>query len=212
MNNLQQSKIPLDQYLFVLGMNDALNKKPMRLNPEQMQRGQDWVFVQQVLYNEKVGKENLKKGKAFLDANKRSPVVHSTASGLQYKVITDGLNNRKPSLNDTVLVHYRITRLDGEELTSTQKNPDPSEVAVAGLMKGWQEAMLLMTEGAAWRLFIPPHLAYGEGGAPEGKVQQNETLILEVKLVGIKPPSSAKAKAKELTAGPGGDIKPSSRW
>lgn len=212
MNNLQQSKIPLDQDLFVLGMNDALHKNPLSLNAEQLQRGQDWIFVQQLLYNEKVGKENVLKGKNFLDTNKLKPDVHTTSSGLQYKILTDGNGAKKPTLKDTVLIRYRITRLEGEELTSTEKSPNPPEVPLANLLKGWQEAMLLMTVGSKWQIYVPSSLAYGEAGAPQGKVQQNETLIFDVELVGIKPPSSAKAKAKELTAGPNGDIKPSSRW
>ncbi len=212
MNNLQQSKIPLDQDLFVLGMNDALNKAPLRLKPEQLQRGQDWVFVQQLLYNEKVGKENVLKGKVFLDANKQKPGIHTTASGLQYKILTDGNGTKKPTIKDTALIRYRIARLDGEELTSTEKTPNPSEVPLTNLLKGWQEAMLMMTVGSKWQIYVPSSLAYGEAGAPEGKVQQNETLVIDVELVGIKPPSTAKAITKELTAGPNGDIKPSSRW
>ncbi|MDO9162539.1 MAG: FKBP-type peptidyl-prolyl cis-trans isomerase N-terminal domain-containing protein [Methylococcaceae bacterium] len=185
MKNLQQSEIPLDQALFVQGLNDVLNKKLLRLNPAELQKGQDWVFVQQVLHNEKVAAENLKIGKAFLDANKQKPGVQTTASGLQYKILMSGKSARKPNLSDTLQLRYRITRLDGQELTSTEKDSKIPEVQVDGLIKGWQEAMLLMTEGAKWQLFVPSDLAYGEVGAPDGRLGPNETLIYDVELVAI---------------------------
>ncbi|MEQ1545859.1 FKBP-type peptidyl-prolyl cis-trans isomerase N-terminal domain-containing protein [Methyloglobulus sp.] len=212
MKFLKQSEIPLDQDLFVLGMNDELNKNPARLDPEQLQRGQDWVYVQQFLYNEKIGKENSKTGTAFLDANKQKPGVHTTASGLQYKILVNGKSTNKLKLKDIALVRYRLARISGEELANTQKSPKIPELPIAGLVKGWQEALLMMTASSKWELYIPSNLAYGEVGAPEGKIQQNETLIFDVELVGIKPPSSAKAAVKALTAAPDGDIKPSSRW
>ena len=78
------------------------------------------------------------------------------------------------------------------------------------LIKGWQEALLMMTEGSKWQLYVPPGLALGESGTPEGNIQPNETLIIDVEVLEIKPPGSDKTKA--LTTGPNSDIKPSSRW
>ncbi|MEI6068165.1 MAG: FKBP-type peptidyl-prolyl cis-trans isomerase N-terminal domain-containing protein [Methylococcaceae bacterium] len=212
LQNLQKSEIPLDQDLFVLGMNDVLSKKPLRLNPAELQKGQDWVFVQGVLYNEKVSAENLAKGTAFLAENKLKPGVITTASGLQYKVLVPGKSTRKPTLKDTARVHFRITRLDGKELTTTEKSAKAPEVQIANLVKGWQEAMLLMTEGAKWRLFVPSGLAYGEAGTPDGRLGPNETLIYEVELLGLKASPTAKANATEVSASPTGDLKPTSSW
>ncbi|NOS73396.1 MAG: hypothetical protein HOP36_02405 [Methyloglobulus sp.] len=210
MKHLQKSDIPLDRDLFLLGMNDALNKTPTHLNPEQLQRGQDWVYVQQFLYKEKVGAENLKKGEAFLAANKTKPDVKTTTSGLQYKVLADGKSNRKPKFQDKVQMRYRMSRLNGEELSNTENSAKAQELPVKGLIKGWQEALLMMTEGSKWQLYVPPGLALGESGTPEGNIQPNETLIIDVEVLEIKPPASAKTKA--LATGPSGDIKPSSRW
>jgi FKBP-type peptidyl-prolyl cis-trans isomerase len=211
LQNLQKSEISLDQSLFVLGMNDVLNKQPLRLNPAELQKGQDWVFVQGVLHNEKISAENLAKGKAFLAENKQKPGIITTASGLQYKVLTPGKSSRKPTLKESAQVRFRIAQLDGKELTNTEKAAKVPEVQIASLVPGWQEAMLLMTEGSKWQLFVPSELAYGEAGAP-GHLAPNETLIYDVELVGISASPSAKANTEEKIASPTGDVKPSSSW
>ncbi|MEQ1545858.1 FKBP-type peptidyl-prolyl cis-trans isomerase N-terminal domain-containing protein [Methyloglobulus sp.] len=62
---LQRNEIPIDGELFLLGINDVLNKQPMRLNSEQLQRGKDWVYVQQMLYMDRTSKKNIADGELF---------------------------------------------------------------------------------------------------------------------------------------------------
>ncbi len=201
LQNLQKSEIPLDQSLFVLGMNDVLNKHPLRLNPNELLKGQDWVFVQHVKYNEKMGALNLAKGEAFLAENKQKPGVITTASGLQYKVLIPGKSSRQPTLKESAQVRFKITQLDGKELTNTLTSAKVPEVQIASLVPGWKEAMLLMTEGSKWQLFVPSNLAYGETGAP-GHLAPNEVLIYEVELMSIV----------EKIASQTSDLKPTSSW
>jgi FKBP-type peptidyl-prolyl cis-trans isomerase FklB len=187
MESLRQFDIPLDQPLFIQGMNDVLAKRPYQLTPVELQQGQAWVLIQQDLYNEKLGKANLEKSRAFLDKNKQQPGVVALPSGLQYKVIVRGNGQQKPTINDAVSVHYRINRISGEKLTESGKDETaPSVLLVKNLIKGWQEGLQLMSEGDKWLLFIPPSLAYGEAGVPPGGVGPNETLVYEVELVDVK--------------------------
>jgi FKBP-type peptidyl-prolyl cis-trans isomerase len=210
MRLLKSSEIPLDQALFMLGVNDVLAGRPIRLNDAELQKGEDWVFVQRVQYGQKLAAANLTKGQAFLDANKQQPGVTATASGLQYKVLQPGQGSAKPSAKDSALVHFRISRLDGKELTNTAGQATPVEVQVGSLIAGWQEAMQLMNEGAKWQLFIPAELAYGEAGAPDGRLGPNEALVYEVELLKILPPSQANSTATGLT--PASEVKQTSSW
>lgn len=197
MEGLRQSGIPLNQQLFLLGMNDVLEKRTYQLTPAEMQQGQAWVLIQQDLYNEKLGITNLEKGRIFLNKNKQQPGVIALPSGLQYKVIVSGDNQRKPALKDAVSVHYRISRISGEELTESGKDQTaPTVLLVNNLIKGWQEGIQLMSEGDKWQLFIPPHLAYGETGASAGGVGPNETLVYEIELLAIKHALNDQAKKK----------------
>ena len=106
------------------------------------------------------------------------------ASGLRYKVIREG-SGPKPLVNDTVVTHYHGTFLDGSMFDSSVRRGTPATFPVNGVIKGWTEALQLMSVGSKWRLVIPPHLAYGKRGM-RGAIPPNATLIFEVELLDIR--------------------------
>ena len=83
----------------------------------------------------------------------------------------------QPTADDTVVVHYRGTLVDGTEFDSSIRRGQPATFSLAGIIPGWQEALQLMQEGARWEIVIPPELAYGSTGAG-GAIGPEETLIL----------------------------------
>ena len=109
--------------------------------------------------------------------------VITTESGLQYVVIEEG-TGATPGLTDSVTVHYRGTLLDGTEFDSSHKRGEPAVFPVNRVIKGWTEALMLMKEGAKYKLTIPPELAYGERGAG-ALIGPNETLQFEVELIKV---------------------------
>lgn len=125
----------------------------------------------------------LEKGKAFLAENATKPGVKQTASGLQYKVITEG-SGKAPKATDKVLVNYRGTLLDGTEFDSSYKRNEPISFPLNGVILGWTEGLQLIKEGGKIQLFIPPNLAYGSRGAG-GVIGPDETLIFEVELLKV---------------------------
>lgn len=129
-------------------------------------------------------KDNLKKSNEFLAANKEKEGIVELKSGLQYQIIKKG-NGRKPDIEDRVTTHYKGQLLDGTIFDSSYDQGNPATFQVSRVMKGWAEALQLMKEGAKWRLFIPPKLAYGEKGAGS-KVPPNHVLIFDVELIKIE--------------------------
>ncbi|MCU0355778.1 MAG: FKBP-type peptidyl-prolyl cis-trans isomerase, partial [Cytophagales bacterium] len=107
----------------------------------------------------------------FLADNKTKPGVKTTASGLQYQVIKEG-NGTKPAATDTVQVHYTGTLTSGKKFDSSFDHPGarPAEFTLNGVIPGWTEGLQLMSEGAKYKLFIPPNLAYG--GTAESEKRQ----------------------------------------
>lgn len=130
------------------------------------------------------GAENKKKGEAFLAENKKKSGVMTTASGLQYKVVTEG-KGKKPSATSTVKVHYKGTTIDGKVFDSSIDRGQPAEFALNQVIPGWTEGLQLMTQGSKYILYIPSNIAYGENGAG-GAIGPNETLIFEVELLEVK--------------------------
>ena len=122
--------------------------------------------------------------RAFFDKNRLRPGVTVTASGLQYEVIKHGTGLVKPKATSTVKVHYEGTLLDGSVFDSSIKRGTPAEFSVSAVIRGWTEALQLMTVGDKWRLFIPANLAYGTNG--KGRIPPNSPLVFEVELLEIK--------------------------
>ena len=126
----------------------------------------------------------LELGKAFLAENLTQPGVISTASGLQYLVLTEG-TGKSPGPKDTVVVNYRGTLLNGVEFDSSYlAGREPAEFPLNRVIKGWTEGLQLMREGGKTRFFIPSHLAYGKRGAGID-IGADETLIFEVELLKV---------------------------
>ena len=138
----------------------------------------------QVQATKRAEEENKKKGDAFFAENKTKQDVVTLASGLQYKILKAG-DGKTPAENDTVVCHYRGTLIDGAEFDSSYKRNQPATFPVKGVIKGWIEALQLMSVGSKWQLFIPPELAYGAHGAGRD-IGPNATLIFEVELLAIK--------------------------
>lgn len=131
----------------------------------------------------KMGEVNKAAGEAFLAENAKRPEVKTTESGLQYEVINEG-NGDKPAANDTVVVHYTGTLIDGTVFDSSVERGTPATFGVTQVIPGWVEALQLMQVGAKWRLYIPSDLAYGPRGAG-GAIGPNSTLIFDVELLQI---------------------------
>jgi FKBP-type peptidyl-prolyl cis-trans isomerase FklB len=127
---------------------------------------------------------NLKAGEDFLAQNKVRPEVTTTASGLQYEVLTEG-SGEKPGPRSTVTCHYHGTLTDGTIFDSSVQRGQPASFPLNMVISGWTEALQLMPVGSKWRLFLHPSLAYGDRqtGAVIGA---NSTLIFDVELLGIK--------------------------
>lgn len=132
---------------------------------------------------QKVAGAEKEKGRAFLEQNKKRAGVTTTASGLQYEILTKG-SGPVPKAGDTVTAHYRGTLLDGKEFDNSYKRGEPLSIPVTGVIPGWTEALQLMPVGSKWKLYIPSSLAYGDYGAGQD-IPGGAALIFEVELLGI---------------------------
>jgi FKBP-type peptidyl-prolyl cis-trans isomerase FklB len=124
----------------------------------------------------------------FLAENAKKPGVVTTASGLQYLVLTPG-KGESPKPTDEVTVNYRGTLLDGTEFDSSYKRGQPASFVLGRVIPGWTEGLQLMKPGAKHRLFVPPQLAYDQH-SPRG-IPPGSLLIFDVELLSFKPAGAA---------------------
>lgn len=128
------------------------------------------------------GTRNKAAARKFLGDNGKKKGIVTTKSGLQYRVVTPGKGDA-PKPTDQVTVHYRGTLLDGTEFDSSYKRGEPATFPVNGVIKGWQEALVLMKPGAKWELFIPPELAYDLDSPPV--IPPGSALRFDVELLNV---------------------------
>jgi FKBP-type peptidyl-prolyl cis-trans isomerase FklB len=127
---------------------------------------------------------NLEQAQAFLAANAEKDGVETLPSGLQYRELRAG-EGKTAAADNSVVVNYRGTLIDGTEFDSSYERGKPATFQVKKVIKGWREALQLMKEGAQWELFIPPELAYGKRGM-RNRIPPNSALIYEVELISVK--------------------------
>jgi len=109
--------------------------------------------------------------------------------GIQYEVLKHG-TGAQPLAHDCVTVNYKGMLIDGKIFDAT-KPGKPATFPAAELIPGWVEALQMMHEGDKWRLVIPSGLAYGRAGAGQGLIPPNQTLVFEIELLKVSPPSPA---------------------
>lgn len=185
---LKSQGIDLDAKALTQGISDAYSETELVLSEEERNQAKTEFqnVIREALAKKMAGSfaKNIAEGKVFLEANAKKEGVITTASGLQYKVISSG-DGKQPTATDTVTTHYRGTLIDGREFDSSYKRNAPASFPVNGVIKGWTEALQLMHVGDKWELYIPSELAYGATKRSE-LIEANSTLIFELELLGIK--------------------------
>jgi len=176
----------------VAALRDAAAGRDPQIPAEEMQQiltaFNERVREQRMEQFQRLAEENKAKADEFFEQNKDKKGIVTLPSGVQYRVIEEG-DGERPTLSDTVTVHYRGSKTDGREFDSSFARGVPVSFAVDSVMEGWQEVLPLMREGAYWQVFLPPELAFGVRGDPP-LVGPNEALQFDLKLVQIGEPDN----------------------
>jgi len=182
--SIKDRHVEVDMGRVIQGLTDALGDGETQLSLQEigpmMQRlGQEGMKK----WNEEQGGKNKTEGEAFLATNGQRPEVTTTASGLQYEVLTEGTGPR-PKATDRVKVHYHGTLIDGSVFDSSRERGEPATFQLNQVIPGWTEGLQLMPVGSTYKFYIPSDLAYGDQGNP--RLGPNATLIFEVELLSIE--------------------------
>ena len=188
--NLTEQKalgITLDAELVSKGFADGLAGKAQLKDEEAQQVLQELdtqIGERRQAQANAAREENSAKGAAFLAENAKREGVKTTASGLQYEIVTEG-TGASPKATDTVTVHYTGSLIDGVVFDSSRKLDQPLTLALNRVIPGWTEGLQLMKEGGKAKFYIPAELGYGTRGA--GSIPPNSVLIFDVELLKVEP-------------------------
>ena len=188
----------LDIDKFVAGFKDGYGAKPALLSEEEIKQTltdyKERRMAEAQADFQKQAQENKSRGDAFLAENGKKAGVMTTASGLQYEVLTQG-TGAQPTATDTVEVHYEGKLTDGTVFDSSVARGQPASFRLDQVIAGWTEGLQLMKAGSKYRFTIPSDLAYGEMGA--GSIPPNAVLVFDVELIKVtKEEGAAKTDKK----------------
>ena len=149
----------------------------------------EFMQKKQQSYLNKLKDKNTAANKSFFDKLKaENKNVVELQSGLRYEITKEGTGD-SPKATDTVKVHYTGTLIDGSVFDSSVQRGEPTEFPLDQVIPGWTEGIQKMKKGGKIKLYVPPHLAYGDDGRPG--IPPGSTLIFDVELLDIKPAATA---------------------
>lgn len=175
-NFYKQQGVNLNVACVQQALNDVASNKKTLLTEEQA----NLVFM---CHSNPQLCAHVKEDEKFLTENKRNPKIKTTASGLQYEILTQGTGAR-PSETDTVVVNYAGTLTNGTEFDNSYKRGTPLSIALNRVIKGWTEGLQLMPIGSKYKFYVPYQLGYGLNDAQI--IPGGSTLIFEVELLDVK--------------------------
>ncbi len=188
-----ESEFELDTNEVIKGIKDASEKKEPAITREEMalnvQGYENKMKLKQYEAFKALAEKNKKRSDDFLKMNRKKKGIKELASGIQYRVIEDGIGNH-PTLDSEVTIHYRGSLIGVDDVNNYQEfdssfvRGEPKTIKVNEVLKGWQEIIPLMRPGGKWQVFIPPELAYGVRG--QNPIGPNEILIFDINLLDIK--------------------------
>ncbi len=195
---IKRDGVPLDSATLTMAIRDALEGKESRVSDTEKQEVVKEFQVKMAEEMKAKAAAALKRSEDFLAANKNKEGVVVLPSGVQYKVLKEG-TGKSPEPTDTVVVDYVGKTIEGKEFDSSIARGKPAVMKLNRVIKGWQQAVPLMKEGAKWEVVVPPAQAYGPRGAGH-TIGPNEALIFEIELHQVKSEEAAPTKAPSTPA------------
>lgn len=128
--------------------------------------------------------EYKKKNIEFLKQKSKEEGITKLQGGVLYQVLENGEGGKTPSLGSVVLVYYKGTLIDGTEFDSNLNDPCPMPMRLRDLIDGWQVALIKMSKGDKWRIYVPA--SYGYGSRRVDNIPGESTLVFEIELTGFQ--------------------------
>lgn len=179
MKNLEKNGVVIsNQVMFKKAIDDVLAKRKLLVNEGSLEarisatqtamRAQQGLLMEQMLFSE---------------LSKQSGVVRMP-SGVNYAVVVKG-SGPKPDLQDTVVINVKGVLPDGTVFLDSEKGKESFLILIKDLVPGLQDAVLRMSSGSVWRVYVPAGLGFGPNGNGTS-VPPNTPLIYDIGLVSVR--------------------------
>jgi FKBP-type peptidyl-prolyl cis-trans isomerase len=162
---------------------------------------ESFMAKKQQVFIGKLRSHNLAESAAFFVKLKENKNVQELPDGLRYEIVKAG-TGATPKLGQVAKIQYTGKFTDEQVFDSSVQRGEPADVFVQapskedprGVIAGMVEGLQKVSVGGKIKLYIPPHLAYGDDGT-QG-IPPAATLIFEVELLDVKDAPKEPAAAK----------------
>lgn len=189
-----------DSVIFILDAQNYYEKSRKRLMPEGFSSG-DLLYVhvrftniieEEEFETEKLAiyhadeKEEMRLLQAYLE---RASIKAEPGKSGVYVVESEAGTGKEARIGDILTIDYAGTLLDGKMFESTYQKGKPFTFRLGGqgVIQGFNEAFIGMTEGTKARIIIPSALAYGKNGYKD-IILPYSTLLYYVELISVQSP------------------------
>lgn len=128
-------------------------------------------------------KEYAAKNLAWLEEKSKEEGVKPLAKGIYYKVIKSAEKSDKhPTPHNIITAHYSGYTINGKKFDSSRGGA-PLAMRLSDLIEGWIIALVHMSVGDRWEIYLPANCGYGRFSQPG--IPAHSTLIFDIELLGI---------------------------
>lgn len=128
-------------------------------------------------------KEYAAKNLAWLEEKSKEEGVKPLAKGIYYKVIKSAEKSDKhPTPRNIITAHYSGYTINGKKFDSSRGGA-PLAMRLSDLIEGWIIALVHMSVGDRWEIYLPANCGYGRFSQPG--IPAHSTLIFDIELLGI---------------------------
>ena len=128
-------------------------------------------------------KEYAAKNLAWLEEKSKEEGVKPLAKGIYYKVIKSAEKSDKhPTPHNIITAHYSGYTINGKKFDSSRGGA-PLAMRLSDLIEGWIIALVHMSVGDRWEIYLPANCGYGRFSQPG--IPAHSTLIFDIELLGL---------------------------
>jgi FKBP-type peptidyl-prolyl cis-trans isomerase len=127
-------------------------------------------------------RQNQQTGKSFLAENRTRPGVIELASGVQYRILSEG-DGPPPALTDRITVEYEGRLLDSAVFDTSNDRFAPTIVRLNRTPDAWREVLPRVERGASVEVWVPGELDAAEH--PGGLVPPGEVVVFTIRVTAI---------------------------
>jgi FKBP-type peptidyl-prolyl cis-trans isomerase FkpA len=171
---------------------DSLFRAAQQPLPQAVKAGSDLKFTVKMIsvqtmeeFNNATIQKQKDEPKVIADfVAKNFPTATKTASGMAFVIKKEG-TGAVITAGDVVKVNYTGKLLSGKTFdTSVGREPYELMAGAGGVIKGWDETLLMMKQGEQRTVIIPSELAYGPQGS-QGAIEPYTPLMFDMEIVSV---------------------------